>query len=183
MLFDKSDNTLSNALGTSYTKALGDEDFEEIYSMAKSIWRAKNLKDDSRVVSEYALSCLRSIILHAAMSVEREQDKNDGYIADVVDYINKNLNMSLTIGKIAASFFVSKSKLIYDFKDYCNMNINEYITMGRVEKAKGLLSRGYSVVSVAEACGFSSASYFIKVFASLVGTTPLQYQIRHSRGI
>ena len=177
------DRMITESLSSSYTKALDEAAFEEVFNLARGMSRVKSEMDDSLLKHEYIMSSLRTIILHCAISKEREEINNDGYIADVVEYINKNLHTGLTIEKIANNFFVSKSKLIYDFKAYCNMTINEYITIGRVEKAKDMLSRGYAVVTVAEASGFSSASYFIKVFASLVGTTPLQYQIKHSRVI
>ena len=117
-------------------------------------------------------------LLQAANAPDKPKAHEESYIAEVVKYINGHLHEDLRIETIAAAFFVSKSKLTTDFKAYCNMSIHEHIAVERVERAKELLKAGYRVAAVAEMLGFSSASYFIKVFDALVGTTPLKWQLR-----
>ena len=58
------------------------------------------------------------------------------------------------------------------------MNVLEYITITRIDAAKDMLIKGYSVAATAEACGFSTSSYFIKVFSEITRTTPLKFQYR-----
>lgn len=48
-----------------------------------------------------------------------------------------------------------------------------------MERAKELLKAGCRMAAVAETLGFFSASFFIKVFDALVGTTPLKWQLRY----
>ena len=117
-------------------------------------------------------------LLHAADTPDKPREHEESYITEVVKYINNHLNENPRIEAIAAAFFVSKSKLTADFKAYCNMSIHEHIAVERVERSKELLRAGYRVAAVAETLGFSSASYFIKVFTALVGTTPLKWQLR-----
>ena len=72
---------------------------------------------------------------------------------------------------------------MYDFKEYCNMTLLDYITLTRIDAAKELLLNGYSVTVASDECGFSSPSYFIKVFRSITGMTPLKFQIKFSQNL
>lgn len=54
----------------------------------------------------------------------------------------------------------------------------EYLNRYRVDVARHILTTNASItmIEVAEQCGFSDVSYFIRVFKRLVGTTPKQFQ-------
>ncbi len=174
-------SVLQEVLSASFAKELNDEDFDLIYELSKSVKNAVNGQVDSLIDKIKVRRAIELIMLTAASAKERAKQKDTSYIEDVAKYINRHLNEKLTIEKIASEFFISRGKLIYDFKAYCNMSINEYITMERLEAAKKLLISGNKVSAVAEECGFSTASYFINVFSSLVGITPLQYQIANAK--
>jgi len=170
---------LRAALSSSFTKELTDESFTMIYELAKSIFNESSKPQITELDKSIIRTALKLIVLSAASADDKGSLHGESYISEVLKYINGNLHQKLTIGSIAEAFFVSKGKLIYDFKTYCNMNISEYITMERLEKAKELLMSGCPVAEIAENCGFSSSSYFIKVFSSVVGTTPLKYRTNH----
>lgn len=162
-----------------YIKTLTRYDFDEIDVLVKSLYNLKNkntfTETDSLYESMYLILILQKC--NCAVSVESETDEN--YISKVTELIRDNYNKRITIDSIANSFYVSKSKLIYDFKNYCNMNILEYITMTKINFAKEHLKRGCSVATTSEKCGFSSPSYFIKVFTRLTGMTPLKFRLKY----
>lgn len=168
---------LFQPLSASFAKELSEEDFHAIYTLCRDVSKTARNEflsplDRLRIKGDLLLA-----LLHADHAEERQTGKEESYIPSVVKYVNAHLCEKLCLSRIAAEFFVSKSKLAYDFRAYCNMSIHEYVTMERVEHAKALLEKGMTVAAVAEALAFSTASYFIKVFASVTGTTPLQYQL------
>ncbi len=61
------------------------------------------------------------------------------------------------------------------------MNILEYITMTKIHFAKEQLKKGCSVAATSENCGFSSSSYFIKVFTRVTGMTPLKFRLKYHK--
>ena len=66
------------------------------------------------------------------------------------------------------------SKII---RDKTRMNFKRYLTHVRLECAKNLLNgTEKSIQNIAVECGFSSSSYFIRVFKTEIGITPLQYR-------
>lgn len=168
--------SLDAALATSYKKPLNDADFAELLVYFEGIFSLLKGQTGSK---DQRLACgarLIAALLKGAELMPRRQEVEENYIADVVAYIKGNYAAHLTAEQIASRFFVSRGKLIYDFKAWAKMSLLEYLTVTRVEAAKSLLARGYAVVAVAEQCGFSTSSYFIKVFSRVTGMTPLKYQ-------
>ena len=157
-------------------KEIGDSEHEEIYLAARRLFSGRR-NGDSLPLGIEVKTAILYLITAAYFSEERMSGCERQYIDDVTEYISSHIGDKLTAEELASRHFVSKSKLNYDFKAYSNMTINEYVTLTRIERAKELLSLGRSVSSVAQECGFSSPSYFIKVFADTVGETPLKYQI------
>ncbi|MBO5218664.1 MAG: AraC family transcriptional regulator, partial [Clostridia bacterium] len=47
-----------------------------------------------------------------------------------------------------------------------------------VNHAKALLQENLTLADIAEQCGFSSVSYFIKVFIRSTGLSPTQYRAK-----
>ena len=170
---------LSDILSSPFAKEIPEERFDEIYLATRGLF--KDSDGGCVKLSREALATLRYIMLRAHSASVRKTDKEIGYIDRVTEYISSNIAKKFTVEELAGIHFVSKSKLNYDFKAYTNMTVNEYITLARTERAKELLKAGTSVSAVAAECGFSSPSYFIKVFSDTVGTTPLKYQIDKSR--
>lgn len=177
----KNCSLLEEALTKPYIKHLTQEDFNEIYLIAKSLYNItiKPAKTELDTLSE-ALH-LSMLILKGSNASAIQTAPNSSYITQVITYIKENYDTHLTIQSLADHFLISRSKLIYDFRDYCRINIPEYITMTRIEAAKKHLLEGWSVNATAEACGFSTTSYFIKVFSQITGFTPLKFQMKYMR--
>lgn len=168
---------IAQVLCVSFAKEIGDEVFDTVYALCADVFQAKRQSDLAPLEQIRVKSALLLSLLYGISANERRIKEEESYIPAVVKYINAHLDERLTLAGIAADFFVSKSKLVYDFRAYCNMSIHEYIAIERVERAKALLEKGLSVAAVAESLAFSTPSYFIKVFSNVTGTTPLRYQL------
>ena len=171
--------SIDDFIGTSYKKPLTDADFAELLVYFKGIYELLKCREGNELLQGGV--ALVSALMKGALLTPRRQETEQSYISEVVAYIKENYQSRLTAENIASQFFVSRGKLMYDFKAYANMSLLEYITVTRVEAAKELLSAGYSVVSVAQRCGFSSSSYFIKVFSGITNMTPLKFQMKFYR--
>ncbi|MEY8355102.1 AraC family transcriptional regulator [Lachnospiraceae bacterium 54-53] len=96
-------------------------------------------------------------------------------VADIIAYIHCNIDSRLSIEEISAQFYLSTSYLCRLFKKYTGTTINSYITAHRIERARALLSGGYSVNEVCGMCGFNDYSNFFKAFTKKVGVSPKKY--------
>ena len=110
------------------------------------------------------------------VSAERKASASHSEQIDaILSYVNLNLTEELTIGKLAAHFYLSSSYLCRIFKDETGTTINRYITAKRITRAKELLSEGYSVTETCGMCGFQDYSNFLKAFTKAVGISPKKY--------
>lgn len=90
----------------------------------------------------------------------------------MMEYIQGNLCGKITLKDIAAKVYMHPNSVCRLFKNETNKNLVDYINEKKVEKAKEMLLSGYTVSKVFEILGFSSESYFIRVFKQYTQQTP-----------
>lgn len=120
---------------------------------------------------------LNRIFYQKAESSERAEEVSSYHaqVDEILTFINRNINSSLTIEDLSGHFFLSSSYLCRIFKAATGTTINKYITAKRITVAKSLLSSGYSVTETCERCGFNDYSNFLKAFTKAVGISPKKY--------
>lgn len=96
-------------------------------------------------------------------------------LADILNFINFNLNKKLTLDLLESEFFVSKYYLCHVFKQNTGFTVNEYITYKRIMKAQELLNKNVPVLEAADEAGFGDYSSFYRAFKKIVGTSPQKY--------
>lgn len=80
------------------------------------------------------------------------------------------------ISELAERLEVSQEYLTRCFCKYTGVTPGKYLNRVRIENAKLLLRQGrHTVQFVSDACGFSNANYFARVFRESVGLNPREY--------
>ena len=80
------------------------------------------------------------------------------------------------IGELADRLEVSQEYLTRCFCKYMGITPGKYLNQVRIENARLLLRQGgHSVQFVSDACGFTNANYFARVFRASVGMNPAEY--------
>lgn len=102
----------------------------------------------------------------------------------LVNQIIQKLNMRHVLKKgpqyIFSNFNYSKSHICNTFKRYMHVSLTEYINKLRLNYAANLLKlTSSSLFDISQECGFSSLSYFNKLFKKHFGCPPAKY--RNSR--
>lgn len=99
----------------------------------------------------------------------------------IVSYISNRPMDSLSLQEAANEFHINAAHLSRKFKKETGMNFTEYVNHQRVEYAKLLFHEGeLSITEVSSLSGFSSSSYFSKVFKSITGESPTGYISKHT---
>ncbi len=97
------------------------------------------------------------------------------------DYIEMHLDQKLLAADLARLAGYTEYYFTFKFKKETGLSVNEYMKRAKIQRARVLLlSEDADIRQIAEELGFSSRSYFTKVFAEEVGCTPSQF--RSSRG-
>lgn len=127
------------------------------------------------------MSCgLKRFVTNAL--IYTKQDKTPKLAADIISYINQNFSRNLTNISIAKKFSYHPNYINRIFKKSTGKTIKTYVTELRLKNAKRLLkTTNFNINKISELCGFESYSYFIKIFRTSQGISPLKYRKQNSR--
>ena len=93
-----------------------------------------------------------------------------------MDYIDSHYTEPITREEVCRIAHMSKSSFTYIFKQLTGLTFLEYVHSHRVHLAKGLLEeRKKNFTQIGMQCGFSSLTYFGRVFKKYTGLTPREY--------
>lgn len=97
---------------------------------------------------------------------------------DILYYIYTHIDTDINIDELSADLKVSKFHMHRIFKDAFGKNIYENIKNIRLQKASNLLiTNTHSTISdIANQCGYSSQSSFIRVFKERFSMTPKEWK-------
>ena len=107
----------------------------------------------------------------------RERHGKAGKIAEVIQYINENYELSLNIENLAHMFDISSRYIRKCFVQETGTSCQHYINSLRIGKAKELLwFTSYTVTEIAMQTGFNSSQYFCRIFQQYTEMSPLEYR-------
>lgn len=102
-----------------------------------------------------------------------------GRIKNVLEYIERNYQTSITLGELAEVAGMNPQYFCRAFKEITMQSPMDYVIGYRIEQSVKLLSAtDMSVMEIAMECGFNDCSYFIRVFRKIKKMTPSQYRKR-----
>ncbi len=101
----------------------------------------------------------------------------EGRMAKAIRFINENIAQDLDVQKICDEINVSKYHFCRRFKAHTGVTVMAYLLKTRIIlAAEELRKTDLPVSEISENLGFSSLSYFCRVFKQERGVTPLQYR-------
>lgn len=119
---------------------------------------------------------------HRPKTPRASQEKLDSLYEQLIDYCETEkpyLNKQLKSADIAAALSCSISSLSECLSFKLNTNFSDFVAHYRVEafvqKQKQEDISLYTLMSIAESCGFNSKSSFFRLFKKQMGCTPLEY--------
>ena len=108
------------------------------------------------------------------LMISKEQFKK---IEQVVHYIDTNFKSPITLDEIGSFVKYNKYTICHTFKEVTGSTIFEYINFSRVHYAvEKLRYPQNTILDIATECGFSSATYFNRVFKNFFGCSPSVYR-------
>ena len=98
-------------------------------------------------------------------------------IEPIVLYIDSNYKSTITLEEICGAVKYNKYTVCHNFKDVTGSTVFEYINYLRIRQAINLLrEKNITVMEVSSECGFSTVTYFNRVFKNTMGCTPTTYR-------
>lgn len=153
----------------------GGLDAETAFSLSDDFIQKAELLDNLE-----ALTRLNArMVLEFARRVEDVRCGTSGsvFIRRAREYILTNLSEPITTAVLAKALGMNRTHLCERFVRETGMTVNAFVTAVKMDEAKRLLAvTKKSAVEIAEYLGYSSQSYFVKVFKKIHGVTPGKFR-------
>lgn len=144
----------------------------EIAQVFTQIEGAYNTRNDEKMF----LSFLRlANILNEAPKATLEGPQSA--LHDIMKYCQEHYAEISNLQDIADALFISKYHICHLFSKYVEIPFNSYLTRIRLKASCDMLVETRTSISeIAQACGFSTATYFCNAFKKQLGLSPLTYR-------
>ena len=96
----------------------------------------------------------------------------DNKITPILQYINQNLCLPLTIHDLCEKFFFSQSYICKEFRAYMKIPIMKYIRTKKIMAAHKKIMQGEKPTKIAEMYGYADYSTFYRSYLSVMGFPP-----------
>ena len=152
------------------------EDPDETYALLRSIADAS---DNTSAADAEMVGRLYLFLAHLIKRRPQHQtdDTHQAYVANALRYIQYNYANNIGVADIARYVGISRSQLYRAFLQQFGISPHAYLQTYRINEACSLLrDPNYSVAEVAGSVGFNDPLYFSRVFKSIKGVTPSDYQ-------
>lgn len=94
----------------------------------------------------------------------------------IMAYIEEKYSTPLSVGEVAARFYVSPSTVSHLFKQKIGVGFYRYVTQRRLIAGKLLIEKGVPIETAAAQIGFQAYSGFYRAFKQEFGISPRQYR-------
>jgi len=140
--------------------------------------------EDSCKTCDFGSTILKnSIFMHLLITLTRELLRTnntkeihdiaaDESIQQVLNYINANIHVDLSIDTLADKFFLNRYHLMHKFKQQTGYSVHSYILQKRLMKADTLMKSGMPAGQACEQSGFNDYSSFVRAFKKMFGQSP-----------
>ena len=97
----------------------------------------------------------------------------------VMEYLRKNYTQNISLEMLSELFHFHPAHIIRTFKEEYGITPIEALNTIRFHNAAQLLTESdKTILEIAEQTGFTSASYFSRVFKQKSGMTPRDYRVK-----
>lgn len=154
------------------------EELTQIWELSQHPSSAYEMELQWRLTHIWML--LWSHLSHEVTQTDSAASRHTARLKNILVYIQEHYTEKITLADIAATANICQSECCRFFKKHMNESLFDYLLSYRIEKSLPLLTdEQLSITEVSSRCGFSSASYYTKVFRERMGCTPTAYQAGH----
>ncbi len=148
---------------------------KDIHSIASSTDYIRDMKICEKITS------LLAILMEESWKDDRKVDINNyapRNMQEVKQYIEQHYTDTISLDQLAHVFYINKYYMCRLFKKQYGISIQSYQQQLRITEAKRLLRfSDIRIEEVAQHCGIQDYNYFIRLFKSIVGSTPRNFRV------
>ncbi|MFJ7745781.1 response regulator [Peribacillus sp. NPDC097295] len=151
------------------------------YNFQKDSWM-KQIMDLTQKAAdlkelEYEVTNWMNEVMGILSIIQKKQNEQSNQIDAAKSWINKNLDQSITIEKIAKQVYMNSTYFSEYFKNQTGETVLDYVTRVRIEKAEELLvTTNFKIYDISHMVGYNDTKYFSKLFKKYYGEVPSKYK-------
>ena len=150
----------------------GTEFFRNIYELM-----CKNTPTSFIECSTKLISACSEILIHVMENNETVLKRTSPMVSSAIEIFEEEFQSDLDLSAVCDRLSVSKFYFLRTFRQQTGYTPNDYLITVRLNHAKSLLrSTSMTIEDIALECGFSTSTYFIRVFKLHESVTPLHYR-------
>ena len=150
---------------------------EDVEAERDTFIRMSNIFTSAEGEYRAQLSAIFKLILLKIAETSSENALPARMVEALDSYIRENVSDEISNTEIGAIFGYHPFYVSKVLKDKKGVTLRQYIISYRLKLARRMLElTDKSTADIAEACGFTDASYFAKTFKSTFGETPKEYR-------
>ena len=140
------------------------------------------IKEITNLLNALNLNEIKKITIDFILLLKKDTEKSffgeyDLIINSIYDYVESNINLDLSLTKIADNVHFNSSYLSRLFKKTTGKTISEHVWEIKLIKAKELMLKDdINISQISESLGFESRAYFTRFFKRMTGKTPVEYK-------
>jgi AraC-like DNA-binding protein len=151
--------------------------FDEIFNNL-----SKGFHDENLQYVNFCFGHLLATFVYAHKTSDDLQDESNPVIRHAIDYMNKNLNLKLTLQQISSEAGYSTTYFTTLFKRETGYSPLSYFSHLKILKATEFLDyTKHKVKEISFSLGYADPYYFTKDFTKRMGLSPRQYRNRVGR--
>lgn len=139
------------------------------------------------ILNEYKTAEKDIFLLKILSNIINHRDNTESYFdppccqdrefAEIIQYIDLNINKGITIKEIEKKYKVYNKILVNKFKKYLNISPSDYLIEQKLLRAAlALKTTKYKINYISDMFSFGSANTFSITFKNKFGVTPLKYR-------
>ena len=97
-------------------------------------------------------------------------------IVDILNYLNNNINIRISIDELSKIFMYDKAYLMRLFKKELNITIIDYVNSVRIYNSIKQLRSDNNLLHISLNNGFNSLEYFSETFKNIIGVNPSTFR-------
>ncbi|MDO4275822.1 MAG: AraC family transcriptional regulator [Eubacteriales bacterium] len=148
------------------------------YTIKNNMYKIYHMHSGKEVIDEALQSAYIARILAEFFPhrICRDKESPTG-IEKSINFIHEHFKEGINVKMLASQAALSEYHFLREFKKETGFTPHEYLVKTRMNKAKVLLrGENESIAQVAEECGFSNESTFIKTYKRHTGMTPGKFR-------
>lgn len=143
---------------------------------AQTLFRGETMRSCALSQQEAALVLLRAVLGRGSRSLANEARGNRLAVDRAMEYLHDRLDRQVSLEELSVVCGTSAFSLCREFSAQLGMSPGAWVRSRRIARAQDLIGRGLDLSEVAAQCGFSDQAHMTRLFRSVIGCTPAQWQ-------